>query len=194
MSVSEKTKEDYKKLLETSCDKKSRDPIANRYPWQTRLATCQLLESAIEKQKAKADGEEAVTVRMLISTLPKYVYGGETADLVKKFREDGGTLKLVVWNTDCPDTLSSEPMRSLYGYPSACKLSGTSELGESLNHFLLVDNDAYRLEAPHESHEGKEFTETSPPVPARICFSDKERGKLLFDLFEQVWELSRPVN
>ena len=194
MSISEKTKEDYKKLLETSRDKKSRDPIPNRYPWQTRLATCALLESACKKQaEAKAYEGENVTVRILNSTLPEYIYGGKAADFVKKFREDGGILKLVVWNTSIPDTLSSEPMKSHYGDPSACRLSRTTELGDSINHFLLVDDDAYRLEAPHPSHDNIEFTETAPQVPARICFRNKEQGKQLVKFFDQLWQFSQPA-
>lgn len=193
MSISEKTKEDYKKLLETFCNKKSRDPIPNRYPWQAQLAIRTLLESACKKQaRVKMDGGENVTVRILTSTLPEYIYGGEAAGFVKKFREDGGDLKVVVWNTNSPDMLSSEPMRSLYGDPSGYRLSRTKELGESINHILLVDDDAYRLEAPHPFHEGAKFTETAPQVPARICFRDKEQGKQLADFFDQVWKFSHP--
>ncbi len=193
MSISEKTKEDYKKLLETFCNKKSRDPIPNRCPWQARLAILTLLESAYEKQKAKAVADDDVTVRILTSTLPEYIYGGEAADLVEKFRDRGGRLKLVVWNTDCPDIFSSKQMKSLYGDPSSYRLSGTKELSGDINHILLVDDDAYRLEAPHQSHEGTEFTETEPQIPARICFRDKEQGEELVKFFDQVWNFSRPT-
>ena len=194
--IKEKTKEDYRKILEKMCCKRSRDPIPSRDPWQAHIEVNILIKHALTEQYRiqsiyrLLDDVATVTVRILTSTLPEYIYGGETADLVKRFRDKGGNLQVVVWNTESPDSLCFEPMKSIYGDSTVCRLSKTKELETEINHFLLVGDNAYRLEAPHIPYKNNKQTETLPQIACRTNFRDKVGGKELIEMFEQMWKLS----
>lgn len=56
---------------------------------------------------------------------------------------------------------------------------------ETLNHFMVVDNMRYRLEAPHQP-----FNETNLPdcIHAEVCCNGKTKAAELTQFFEMAWK------
>ncbi len=190
---SEQAKADYRHLLESYRDSKSKDPIANRFPWQAKLALRALAQLAQERQEAKQQGDEPEEVLIVSSALPELFFGGETGEALQDFHKAGGRIKVLVWN----DAESVRPIRdpfwqSLAKDSDSFRVSGTSKLGDELNHFFVVGRDAFRLEAPHPDHGDTEITDFAPEVPARICFNDPGRGENIVRYFQTLWDFSSP--
>ncbi len=186
--VSDETKAQYEQLLESYRNSKSSDPIPNRVPWQARLAVHALIKGAVEEQNAVAEGSgEPVTVRILTSSLPAYVFDVDTIKSLKAFHDAGGKVQVLVWNDELPE-IEDPFWESLEDDRSSFRLSGTTEYGESLNHLCIVGNKAYRLEAPHKHYSATDFSECFPDVPARICFNDPQGAGQTIDFFDQLWQ------
>ena len=187
-SVTDETKALYEELLESYRTSASPDPIPNRLPWQAKCAVQALAECALEKQTAaNEEGGDPVTVLILTSSLPDYVYGGKASQILRDFRDAGGEIRVLVWN-DTMRQLEDSFWRSLRMGRASLRLSGTKEFGDTLNHFCLVGSEAYRLEAPHQYYRAADFSECSPEIPARICFSDPAGGARIAAFFERLWE------
>lgn len=67
---------------------------------------------------------------------------------------------------------------SCFAYIPA-KFTGTTEL----NHFMIVDNMRYRLEAPHQP-----FREDSDCIHAEVCCNGKAKAAELTHFFDRVWK------
>jgi hypothetical protein len=68
------------------------------------------------------------------------------------------------------------------------RVSGTTDFETKVPHFLLIGENAFRQEAGHKPFtETTEFTDMEPQVSARIDFNDPATGKLLGEMFENLW-------
>lgn len=100
---------------------------------------------------------------------------------MKKFVETGGKVSVLIWDKE--ENVGDLPQ--IDGVEIRC--SGTNIDGDELNHFLVVDNDAYRYEAPHTFYPSDQFNDFYPPIPARICFNDPVGGEELVKFFDDLW-------
>jgi hypothetical protein len=179
-NVSDEAKEQYRKMLSEYRLQRLQDPIANCYPWQTRLATLELLEMA------KRDSSE---VRILTGTATEDFYCNEVTNRLEECLVEDCVVKVMVWNES--ERLAGRTLRNLHDrHPGLFQLeyAGTRNRGAEIPHFLLVDESAYRVEHPHEYFENVKMSDTSPETKARICFNDVASGKVLKHFFDQLWE------
>lgn len=178
---------EYRESLETCRRQRSEAVIPNRWPWQCRLAVRTLSNEALQRQvEAKRSGGEQVTVRILTSTLPEYVYGGEVAQCLSEFVRMGGRLRVLVWNDIPPRRTSSPFLQTLRASKDDYRLSGFRPKAKQLRHLMTVGDDAYRLEAPHDIVSA-DFSDFSPEVAATICFNDTDAGGRIVSYFESIW-------
>lgn len=177
--ISEATIKSYKETVQRARKQKSSMAIANRYPWHGQIAMRELLKLATSSCAARA-ADDPCTVRLLTGSFPVAVYGRLLSDF-EEFVSAGGRLKVFAWH----EQLHLGSFASLDQVES--RHSGTSESGDKLNHFMLIDDFAYRYEAPHGPFQSSEFNELSPPVPARICFNDPTGGAQLLNFFNDLW-------
>ena len=122
------------------------------------------------------------------------MYGTDDPSVWKQIVAEGGKIQILVWGSN--PLRCGKILRSLVeSYPSVeMRYSGTDNLSGRLPHFVLVDEQAYRLEAAHPAFpETTVFSETSPEIPARICFNDPDGATQLRKSFESLWKLSRAI-
>lgn len=177
----------YRQLLRSFREKNSQDAIGNRYPWHCQIAVEELLEYAVSAAR-----KSEVEIKLLTSSCTDFVYG--TDEIMNKFAtflSKGGCMRVLVWSDKVDDT-GRKLLKLKDDYPGTFqfRLSGTRELGNELQHFLVVGETAYRLEAPHEAIEGCQFNDFHPEIPARICFNDKKGGDQLLAFFDDLWQAS----
>ena len=191
--VSEEMKTEYRNLLRDYRLQQSPDPIANRRPWHCEIAIQELLAFGVRKQQlAKESGLLPVEIRVLTSSCPNHVYGRGAAEGFEKFLAAGGILKVLIWNEslDTEDGASAiAGIAKSFSDQVAVRISGTSAKGETLMHFFVVGDQAYRLESPHKTFRASDFTDFSPEIPARICFNDQNTGTTLVHYFDHIWNL-----
>lgn len=185
--VSAEARKIYRNVVENARREASEITIPNRYPWHCRIGVSELLTLACERQRLAENGETCY-VRLLTGTFPDSIYES-IRDSIVDFLGDGGIFRIMVWDETVEAKLLIPKRRGL-----EVRASGTRERGDELNHFLIVDSDAYRFEAPHRYHSRDEFTETYPPIPARICFNDAEAGAQLVRFFDDIWDEAAPAH
>jgi len=177
---------EYRESLDFCQQNRSEAAIPNRWPWQCKLAVRSLSIEALERQvEAKQKGGEQVTVRILTSTLPDYVYGGGTALRLSEFVHAGGRLRVLVWHKVLPR--NSHPFfEALQASKEDFRLSGFDRAPTLLRHLMSVGHHAYRLEAPHDAFTA-DFSAFSPEVAASTCFNDPSMGRRIVDYFDAIW-------
>jgi len=172
-------KSTFRALLEAAAANPMVGVIANRFPWQTKMATEKLLDVA----KAKRFG-----IRLLTGSCPEGFYDPSLAEKLRDCKKDGAPyVRVLVWQEKAEGIskpllhLASEGVIDLH-------ISGTDKFADQIPHFLLVGEGAFRQEAAHQKF-GRDvtFTELTPTIPARIDFDDPETGKSLATLFDSIW-------
>lgn len=175
---------EYDRMLRDAREQRQQVQIANRFPWQTRLATRHLLEAAKERIES---------IRILAGTGGPNFFTEEMISLLRNCADAGCAIRMLVWQPDLNTVASG--IKELYTEGKLRLLpSGTKKFGATIPHFLLVGEDAYRQEAGHEEFDpAKPFTETEPEIPARISFNDPENALRLVGMFESLWNAVDPA-
>jgi hypothetical protein len=188
--VSSRERAEYARLLQQRRANNSQEPVANRFPWQGELAIRELLEAARAEQRSGRPAE----IFILTGSAPDRVYETDEPAVWQQIVAEGGIIKILVWGSN-PRRCGSVLRCLVDSRPSVeMRFSGTDVLSGQLPHFVLVDKQAYRLEAAHPQFpENTVFTETWPEIPARICFNDPDGGTQLANYFQDLWNLSRPI-
>ena len=141
------------------------------------------------KEQGLAEESSSVRIRILTGSLPEKVYDRMWEQMIRQFLSQNGELQIIVWDTILAPGLKNR-LEFLNEYSKAeVRYSGTRELGDKLNHFYVVGTRSFRKEAPHEYFKAEDVTDTSPPIPARICFNNSSEAGELIDLFDQVWSV-----
>lgn len=193
MRVKPEAIEIYGTLLKVARDSRSETPIPNEYPWHCKLAVSELMKYALDRQRiTNLNDREQIEVRLITGTLTPHVYDDELHEVLVEFLSKGGQFRLLIWNTE-PDTLD-DSLCKFYLPGSEVRYSGTKKSGEKLSHFMLVDKDAYRFEAPHPFFDPEEFSDFHPSVSARICFNDPLNGNELATFFDDIWNAIPDAN
>lgn len=186
----------YASLIESARRSESKDPAANRHPWQCEIALTQLSEFALTKQQIANDrSQDPIVVRLRTDSMPRRIYDKAVGDNLIDFVSKGGQLHILLTASD-----SNYDVSSLVRFQGRENVQIKKERTEQAvsqirNHFLLVDSQAYRYEAEHGSFTGDEFRiedDFHPVIPARICFNDPDSGKLLKDIFVSLWNEAKP--
>lgn len=157
--------------------------VTTLFPWQTRLVAEELLDFAHEKN---------LQVRILTGTACEHVYTGPVVDRLTNLLERGIQVRVLIWNDEehghAPwlEALERE-------YESLeVKLTGTRAMGEEISHFMVVGDQAYRLEMAHPYYDRHEFEETCPEIKATTCFCDGSIAKQLETTFDILWQEDAP--
>jgi len=177
-------REEYDRMLRDAREQKQRVQIANRVPWQTRLATRHLLEAAKERVE---------TIRILAGTGGQNFFTEEMVGLLRNCADAGCSIRMLVWQPDLNTV--SDGIKQLYTEGKLRLLpSGTKKFAATMPHFLLVGEDTYRQEAGHEEFDpAKPFTDDYPEIPARISFNDPDNALRLVGMFESLWNAADPA-
>jgi hypothetical protein len=185
MSVSPEKIERYQQWLSEARGSQSTIEIPNEFPWNARLAVHELLQFAIERQR-KPRHSGAVMVRIFTGSLSPFVYDASFRHRLQQLFVSGGRSRVLIWNAKPPSIISEwENIAGAGNLEIRC--SKTRNLGDTLNHFLVVDDVAYRLEAAHPYFDGITVSELEPLVPSRICFNNSETGSELQTFFDGIW-------
>lgn len=188
--VSETVRREYEEILERCRVNKSESGIANLYPWHCKAAIGKLLDEAIGRQNGMngiKDGGQT-NVRILTSHCPDHVFGKQGVfPKLSIFLNAGGRLKILVWNKSDAEGIGGD-IFSLQNPHATIRFSQTTLLAKEIQHFLVVDNNAYRLEQGHDPVEGQKFNDFYPEIKARICFNDPLQGEALVKFFDTLWE------
>jgi len=182
-TILEPLKKDYLQLLETAAANSSSETIGNRFPWQTKLSTQILLKVA---------ADNGLDVRILSGGPKDFFWDTDRVKGLEKCLEKGCQVRVLVWYRDEAAVGSRLPKIAKKQPKLQIRWSGKDLFGP-LPHFLLVDENAYRVEAIHGDLTGEEFTEVSPEIPARICFNDPVGGKKQRQFFDNLWDQCRDV-
>lgn len=181
----------YEALMESLRTSESRDPAANRFPWQCEAALKQLADFATARQKETVANQSAtpVVIRIRTDSFPARIYGNDVADRLQLFVENGGELQVLLTVGECEYDLPS--LQRLVNRGNAkVKQEPCPPSADFKNHFCVVSEQAYRFEAPHEPFTGVEFRSNDdfhPAIPARICFNDVRGAQTLTQLFDGLW-------
>jgi len=153
--------------------------IANRFPWQARMASEKLLTVAKEKK---------APIRILTGAGRDCFYTPEyTAKLAECKKAGSPYIKILVWQPTA-NGISPSLLKLTTDGTVDLRITGTLKFSDKIPHFLLVDNYAFRQEASHTPFtKDTVFTDMEPQVPARIDFKDVETGKSLAALFDSLW-------
>ncbi len=173
---------EYQRILKRARKKSDKRPIANRYPWQSRLAIRNLFEYAAENKHP---------ICMLTGTGGDHHFIPEVIRSLKMALEEGCECRILVWQED--DAKTSQKLLNLRSEFNNLKIrfSGTSELGDELAHFQVSGNDAYRVEAAHSEIKDPDcVSDYEPSFPARIHFSDERGARRLINFFESLWSIA----
>lgn len=182
----------YRRLLRSYRMEENADPISNRHPWHASLAIEELFSLAAQKQHERNDRRErTLEVRILTGSFPNRVYGDEAGDSLERFLDEKGIVKILIWNESI-DTNSYGIAQLLKNSNVEIRISRTAKLGKTLAHFLVVGDQAYRLEQRHDPFE-EEITDFTPEMFARICFNDPVGAKELVAFFDDLWEHCHPI-
>lgn len=172
-------REEFLALLREFRKKSAKTPISNRYPWQSKLATVELLDFA---KSIHAD------IRVLTGSGQDSFYGGEVEAAFRSALEKC-SVKVLVWtDSEHPYGKNLGQLRKLFPQRMEVAISGMIEHGEEIPHFLAVGKTAYRLEAPHPRRDDCTYDDYSPETVAEICFNDPEVGSTLCGFFDDAWK------
>lgn len=174
-------RDDYRRLLREFKDNRSSAPIANRYPWQSKMAMAELLSFAASLR--------AVDVRLITGTGEDYIYRGEVAGQFRAAAEVGCAIKILI----CLKPLagSASVLKNLArDLPDNVELKTLPQgpSWEDLPHFLSVDEQAYRLETPHRPFKDREFSDISPETVAQIRFKEDPSETRIVPLLNRVFD------
>ena len=174
--------DEYLRILKRARTKVDQRPIANRYPWQSRLAISNLFKYAEENK---------LPICMLTGTGGEHHFVHEVLESLKLALEKGCECRILIWQPDNSKT-SDELMKLGSQFENLeIRFSGTSELGDQLAHFQVSGVDAYRLEAAHPEIENpSEVNKNEPSFPARIHFSDERGANRLLNFFNSLWSIA----
>jgi hypothetical protein len=178
----------YLGLLRSNWQDRSKLLIPNRYPWHSRVATGQLLEYAHSKRQLTGESPE---IRILTGSLPDFIYSDtDNYERLRSHIEIGGKVKIAVWDNKAT-SIGGSRLRQLAENSDRLEIrfSGTVEEFPKLSHFLVVGDDAYRLEVPHPKVDQSKVSDFSPECPAMICFNNKEIGTRLVEMFDSLWDI-----
>lgn len=190
LHASKKMRDEYRNLLRNYRLEENKSPVANRHPYHAQIAVSELMELAISKLTTSSRRSSSNEALIITGSAPDRVFFPETADSFDRFFKAGGRVRLVVWN----DTFKcGDRLRALFDKHVGqveWRVSQTQDFASEVAHFLLVCDQAYRLESPHEPFINVPFdNDFTPEIPAKICFNDPEGGASLRSYFEEVWEL-----
>jgi hypothetical protein len=183
--VDQAVKDKFQKALSDARLTNSKSTITNRSPWQTKMATLQLLEYALTTRAAG----ESVDICILSGTATEGFYcANGVAGKLEECVKVGCSVRVLVWNDEShpAGTTLASLSRAYSNFKLA--LSKTREQGEEMPHFLVINGRAFRLEHSHKYLDGVEFTDTTPETKANICFNDIVIGSNLADFFNSMWE------
>ena len=172
-------RDEYQQILDRACDDKDSRMIANRYPWQSRLAIRKLFGYAANKK---------LPICMLTGTGGEHHFVPPVIKSLEMALKGGCKTRILVWQPD-----SSKTSQKLLDLESEyenleIRFSGTSDLGEELTHFQVSGDDAYRQEAAHrEIMDPHSVNEYEPSFAARINFNDKAGAARLLKFFDVLW-------
>jgi hypothetical protein len=154
--------------------------IANRFPWQSRMAIEKLLDFALQHK---------LRVSILSGGGPEGFYDESLAKKLRECKSAGcQPIRILIWQKDTAD-ISPALMGLSEAGAIDLRISGTDEFADRIPHFVLVGDQAFRQEAAHRRFAKETvFTETDPQIPARIDFHDKETGERLQKTFDRLWE------
>ena len=160
--------------------------ISNCFPWQTKLATLELLSLAADRKHC---------VRILSGTATEQFYGDAVFEAIRQCAIAGCEIRVLIWNDNSHVSAQNSILEKLLSLSGLIKiaLSGTREHGEKLAHLLLVGTVAYRLEAPHKYMDDAILDDVSPETRAKICFNDPSGGKELEEFFDTLWDVSEVI-
>ena len=168
----------FRAILEGAAANPNLCVIANRFPWQARLATEKLLELA-QAQK--------LPIRILSGRCHEGFYTTDFANRLQACKNNGCNIRVLVWQNSA-NCISPALVKLAEAGTIELRVSGTDQFESTVPHFFLVGENAFRQEAGHPPFtETTVFTDTEPQVPARIDFNDPQTGKVLSTLFEQLW-------
>ena len=167
-------------LLEGAAADPSLAVIANRFPWQTKMAIDKLLEVAVKRRNAP--------IRLLTGGGPEGFYDERLAARFRTCKEHGSPfIRVLVWQKSA-EGISQALLNLVADKTIELRVSGTDQYADEVPHFLLIGDDAYRQEAAHPRFTcSTVFGESEPQIPARIDFGDPEGGQVLKSVFDQVW-------
>lgn len=153
--------------------------IANRRPWQVRMAHRELLGYAEDKH---------LPIRFLCGTGSDQFF---TPEVIQKLRDcalNGPCdIRILIWNDDV-NRIAKGLVDFAREELAELRISRTTALAEQIPHTLLVGKNAYRKESLHEQWPANRvFTEDDPEIPAVICFNGPAEAALLSKRFEALW-------
>lgn len=169
----------FRAILEGAAGNPSLGVVANRFPWQSKMAFEKLLTIA-KKKKAN--------IRMLTGGGAEGFYDEQFGQRFRDCKKAGcASIRVLVWQKT-EKGISPSLMALAQDGVIDLRISGTDEYADRVPHFLLVGEDAFRQEAAHSRFTSQTvFTETDPQIPARIDFGDAETGKTLASNFDEIW-------
>lgn len=179
----------YGEVLAEARVSRSEEAYANKYPGHAKIANFQLFELAASLQKNGKD----TPVKIVTGSLPDHVFKPSSDGPVDAFLKAGGRIQVLIWCSpieNCGTCLREKATE----FKSQITFRAVEDSGEAneIPHFLLVGEEAYRIERPHSPFKGP-ITDTTPEVAARICFNDPVFGKNLSGFFNAIWDMATPV-
>lgn len=169
----------FRAILEGCASTPSIGVIANRFPWQSKMALQKLLDVA-EREKAP--------IRMLSGGGLENFYDEQIAERLGKCKAAGCPfIRVLVWQKEASG-VSSALLKLGESDAIELRISGTDEFAERIPHFLLVGEHAFRQEATHARFTSStKLSDVEPEIPARIDFDDTESGSSLARSFDKIW-------
>lgn len=176
--LSSTDRDEYRAFLEGIAANPDIGILANRFPWQAAMATERLLQHAFQHQ---------LPIRILSGSAPEGFYGDNCAKQFVGCRDVGCTpIRVLVWQ-ETEDGIA--PALAALADNGVIELKVPKTAANSVPHFLLVGDKAFRQEATHPRFDRRtKFTAMEPEVPARIDFGDERTGLVLKSFFDTLWE------
>lgn len=198
--VPEELRVNYQRRLAEARRANSPEPVGNARPWHTRIATSELLIAAMELRAKNLPS----TVRILSGGIPEGFYNTEMVDELRACLAKEIKVKIVVCN-DSEDAIAdsvkelareSQGLRDDNGDPMFVLKLKNPEVTKPYRqgHFLLVGDNAFRLEDEHPDLTGETFTDYEPKIPACVCFNRPAVGAILKRTFEEAEGASVPLS
>ena len=162
---------------------RSSSPLPNGNPWNFREAARELIEEAVDRSKKKA-----VSVRVIAESLTPYIFTDRILEHLGEVMSNSGKVQLIVWNTHC-DHLNELVTRFFFGDDAGAfdvRISRTDKFRHIVRDLILIDNNAYRLEAIRPRNDTQAISDFSPEMRARICFNDPEGGTRIRRYFDLI--------
>jgi hypothetical protein len=203
---------DYKEKLHNARSNRSTFRIANVFPWHCRAAFNELGILASQLQRSVTSSDEfddpappgvmrkSVEVRILTHSFVDELYRSIVSHLDNVIAH-GGDVRILVWSDSLKEIgfafklLSSESRRYTNVNCGASQVQRGSlrvRLSELTNRSdvpecLLINDFAYHIAALHPDYTAANWTETSPRIPATVCFNDRHGGKIVKSVFDEIW-------